>query len=435
MDSSKFRVEGEYIKNLQQQIYFLELEAGFLREQTKKATDLQPQLTLETDHLYRKLMDLRSEWESLKVEVKRKDAHILMVQRDEESLRGQIRDAEESHSQEKQQLIEEIVQLKKAKQLNDRRTSQKEMEILLNKQEADREMNNVTNSDQIITSLQTQLKQRVEQQKELEKQLSQKRMEVLKVNSARHEMEEKLIKHTAVTQNQLTLDIRNEISFLHQQIREKELLSEQERVLRQKMMSDCAELTNENNALQAQLLELTKQLNIKTLKEDNLTQSSTSVAQLLNVKANEEQLIKQVQLQQALLEKEKENFRDLMGQIDLLLSGNDRHDLRTTTLNSQISELQALFDKEEQINTELRRDKTLLVDHISSLQTQITKKETELLHISLKIEELDKRLSTFQSEHSLHRSLQSVKWKDISDLARSMKKLSQSLPDPLLDKY
>ncbi|XP_044147101.1 trichohyalin-like [Bufo gargarizans] len=308
-------MEAEYIKNLQQQIYFLELEANFLREQTKKAADLQPQLTLEADHLLRKLLDLRSECEGLKLEVKRKDAHMLMLQRDQESFRGQIREAEDSHSKEKQHLIEDVVQLKKGKELTDRRISQKEMEILLNKQELEREMVIVSNSGQRITALQTQLKQRMEQQKEMENQLSQKRMELLKVTSARHEMEEKLIKHTAVTQNQLTPDLRNEISFLHQQIREKDLLSEQERVLRQKMMSDCAELTNENNALQTQLLELTKQLEIqKALKEDNYTHSSTNVAQLLHVKDKEEQLIKQVQLQQVLLKKEKEHFKDLMGQ-------------------------------------------------------------------------------------------------------------------------
>ncbi|XP_077145558.1 uncharacterized protein LOC143807643 isoform X2 [Ranitomeya variabilis] len=436
MESVKFEVEGEYIRNLQQQIYFLELEANFLREQTKKATDLQPQLTLEADHLYRKLQDLRSECEGLKVEGKRKDAHMLMVQRDHESLRGQIREAEESHSKEKQQLIEDIVRLKKGKELTDRRMSQKEMEILLSKQELERETTNVTNSGQRISTFQTQLKQRMEQQKEMEKQLSQKRMELLKVNSARHEMEEKLIKHTTGTQNELTLDLRNEISFLHQQIRENELFSEQERVLRQKMMSDCADLTNENNTLQAQLLELTKQLEIqKALKEDNYTHSSASVAQLLIVKEKEEQLIKQVQLQEAFLEKEKEHFKDLMGQVDLLLSGNGLQDLRATTLSSQIAEIQAILIKEEQINTELRRDKALLVDHISSLQTQIAKKEAELLHISLKIEELDKRLSTVQSDHSMQRSLQSVKWKEISDLARCMKKLSKTLPDPHLDKH
>lgn len=434
MDSAKFKVEGEYIKNLQQQIYFLELEANFLREQTKKAADLKPQLTLGADHLYRKLLDLRSECDGLKLEVKRKDTHILMVQRDQESLRGQIGEAEDYHAKEKQQLIEDIVQLKKGKELTDRRMSQKEMEILLNKQELEREMIDVTNSGQRISVLETQLKQRMEQQKETEKQLSQKRIDLLKVNSARHEMEEKLMKRTAVTHSQLTLDLRNEISFLHQQIREKDLLSEQDRILRQKMMSDCAELTNENNAFQGQLLELTKQLEIqRALKEDNYTHSSTNVAKLLSVKDKEEQLIKQVQLHQGLLEKEKEHFKDLMGQIDLLLSGNDLQDLRITTLSSQIAEIQAILAKEDQINTELRKDKTLLVDHISSLQTQITKKEAELLHISLKIEELDNRLSSVQSEHSIHRSLQSVKWKEISDLARSMKKLSQSLPDQHLD--
>ncbi|KAM4040766.1 uncharacterized protein ACNLHF_012037 isoform 1-T2 [Anomaloglossus baeobatrachus] len=436
MESTKFEVEGEYIRNLQQQIYFLELEANFLREQTKKATDLQPQLTVEADHLYRKLLDLRSECEGLQLEEKRKDAHLLMVQRDQESLRGQIREAEESYSKEKQRLIEDIVRLKKGKELTDRRMSQKEMEILLKKQELEREMTNVANSGQRIATFQTQLKQRMEQQKEMEKQLSQKRIELLKVHSAKHEMEEKMIKHTAVTQTQLTLDIRNEISFLHQQIREKELFSQQERVLRQKMMSDCADLTSENKALQGQLLEITKQLEIqKALKEDNYTHSSTSVAQLLIVKDKEEQLSKQVQMQQVFLEKEKQHFKDLMGQIDLLLSGNGLQDLRSTTLSSQIAEIQAILIKEEQINTELRRDKELLVDHISSLQTQITKKESELLHMSLKIEELDKRLSTVQSDHSMQRSLQSVKWKEISDLAKSMKKLSKTLPVQHLDKH
>ncbi|KAG8582624.1 hypothetical protein GDO81_008140 [Engystomops pustulosus] len=389
----------------------------------------------DTDHyVFYAPQDLRSEWEGLLLEVKRKDAHILMLQRDQESLRGQIKQAEDSYSKEKQQFIEDIVKLKKGKELSDRHLSQKEMEILLNKQELEREMVHITNNDQKILTLQTQLKQRIEQQKEMEKQLTQKRMELLKVNAARHEMEEKLIKHTAVTQNQLTLDLRNEISFLHQQIREKDLLSEQERVLRQKMISDSAELTTENNGLQAQLLELTKQLEIqKALKEDNYTHSSTSVAQLLSVKDNEEQLAKQVQIQKALLEKEKEHFKDLIGQMDLLLSRNDLQDLRTTTISSQIAEMQAMLAKEENINTELRRDKTLLVDHISSLQTQISKKDTELLHVSLKIDNLDKLLATVQSEHSMQRSLQSVKWKEISDLAKSMKKLSQSLPGPQLD--
>lgn len=57
-----------------------------------------------------------------------------------------------------------------------------------------------------------------------------------------------------------TFTYRNELSFLHQQLREKDLQSEQDRVLRKKMMDDCASLASENSVLQAQLLDITKQL-------------------------------------------------------------------------------------------------------------------------------------------------------------------------------
>ena len=52
-------VEAEYIKNLQQQIYFLELEAEYLREQSKKATDIHPKLTKEADRMMFKLKVLK----------------------------------------------------------------------------------------------------------------------------------------------------------------------------------------------------------------------------------------------------------------------------------------------------------------------------------------------------------------------------------------
>lgn len=45
-------------------------------------------------------------------------------------------------------------------------------------------------------------------------------------------------------------------------MREKELLAEQDRLLRNKMMDDSAVLTQENATLQSRLLELTKQLDI-----------------------------------------------------------------------------------------------------------------------------------------------------------------------------
>ncbi|KAM9316663.1 uncharacterized protein PAF06_007722 [Gastrophryne carolinensis] len=443
-----FTVEAQYIKNLQEQIYFLEREAGFLypflcnkklnvgvsltliitREQTKKATDLQPQLTMEAELLLKKLTELRSDTEGLKLEVKRKDANLLLLHRDQEHVQGQIKDTQASYTKEKKKLLEEIVQLKKMKELSDKQISEKEIAILHSKQELEREILGLTDTNQRVQGLQAQLKLRSKNQEEMESQLSQRRMELLKLNSAKHGMEEKLLKHTATTQSQLTHDLRNEISFLHQQLCEKDLLSEQDRVLKIKMMDDCASLSRENSELQAELLELTKQLELqRALKAENYTHASSSITQLLGVKDREEQLSREVKRQQAVLEQEKERVKDLMGQMDLLLSGSMLQGLSTNTLGSHIAELQAKLAKEEQINTELLRDKTLLVDHVCQLQNKITRKETELIQISSRIAELDNSMSIARAENSLQQSLQSVSWKEISDLTHSVNKLSRSL--------
>ncbi|XP_018419305.1 PREDICTED: myosin-11-like [Nanorana parkeri] len=294
-----------------------------------------------------------------------------MLQRDLEHVKGQIRDAEAFHTRGKKQLLEDIVQLKKTKELTNRQISQKEMKIMHSKQELEREILSLADTKQKVQFLQAQLKQRLENQKEMETQLSQKRVELLKVNSARDDMEEKLIKHTVTNKNQLTSDLRNEISFLHQQIREKNLQSEQDRVLRKKIMDDCASLTSENSALQAQLLGITKQLEMqRELKEENSTHNSSSFAQLLSVKDREEQLSKELKWQDVLLLQEKQRLNDLMEQVNLLLSGNTLQGFNTSTLSSHIAELQAMLAKEEQIKTELQRDKTLLVDHVNHLQNQ-----------------------------------------------------------------
>ena len=48
-------VEKEYIRNLQQQIYFLELECDYLRDQANKVVEVPNHITLEADKLIKKL--------------------------------------------------------------------------------------------------------------------------------------------------------------------------------------------------------------------------------------------------------------------------------------------------------------------------------------------------------------------------------------------
>nr|XP_034965127.1 thyroid receptor-interacting protein 11-like isoform X2 [Zootoca vivipara] len=427
MENSSSSIESEYIKNLQQQIYFLELEANFLREQAKKHTKLQPLIASETEQMLRKL---QSYFDGLQLELNRKESGLNILKTEREQLSNQINMADERHSKEKQALVEEIIAPKRQKEQNDREISAKEVEILCAQQELEQQQMNLSNTEHTILVLQAKVKQRSEQQKTVELQLSEKRQELLKVQSAVNEMEDKIFKKTVAMQEQITHELRNEISLLHQQIRERELLAEQDRFLRSKMVDDYTALNKENSALRSRLLELTRQTNIeKALKEESYTSHSASIAQFLTLKDREEHLQQEIKRHQELLKQENNIFQDLEDKIRILEKGNTSFKLSIATMSSQVTEARALLDREEQDNVELKRDKVLLVDLASNLQNQLIDKESSLLQTSNKMLQLDEAISVLKTRHVLHQCLESEKWDKISKMANSMKKLNKSMTD------
>ncbi|XP_063166534.1 centromere protein F-like isoform X1 [Candoia aspera] len=430
MENTSLSIESEYIKNLQQQIYFLELEANFLREQTKKAINLQPLLASEMEHMLQKLQTLQCQADSLHLELKRKKSGLNMLKMERNQLNNQINMADEHHLKEKRVLVEEIRQLKREKAEKDEQISTKETEISYAKQQLEEQQMNLKNKEQAILMLKTKVMQQLEQQKVMELQLSEKRKEFLEMQSAVHEMEEKILKKTAAMHEQITHDLRNEISFLHHQICERELLAEQDRLLRSKMVDDYAALTKENNVLQSRLLELVKQTDIqRVLKEEVYTTHSASIAQFLTVKDQEANLQREIKRHQEILEQEMSTFQELEDKISILEKRNTTLDLNISTLSSRVAEVKAMLEKEERDNIELKRENSLLIDFASNLKKQLAGKENRLLQASNKMLALDEAISALKIKHTLHRSLQSEKWDKISKMANSLKKLKNSMAD------
>ncbi|XP_043931134.1 cytadherence high molecular weight protein 2-like [Protopterus annectens] len=423
MDNPLSSIETEYIKNLQQQVYYLEQEANFLREQASKASDLQPKIALQTEHIIQKLQELQAEADGFHLDLKRKTAHLGLLQSEREQINNKITAMEEMYAKEKQSLLEETVTLKKLKEHADRDFSQKELELLHSKQELERQLTALRSHDYKINLLQSQLEQRTEQQKTVQEHLAKKRLDILKVYSAVHELEEKIYSNTATMQDKITRELRGEICLLHQQLREKDLLAEQDICLRRKMSEDCTVLTKENAGLSSQVLELKKQLDSKRLlKEGSNSLHSSSIAQLFSVKDHEKQLHYEIKKYQELLEQEKCKFKDIMGKINALESEALSKDLHSATNRSRIKEMEALVFKEEQIKVQLQRDKSLLVDLISDLQKKLDVKHSHFTHITSKIDQLDHAISALKSRHSLHQSIPSDKWQEHLNATSSLKK-------------
>ncbi|XP_063166548.1 kinectin-like isoform X2 [Candoia aspera] len=353
-----------------------------------------------------------------------------MLKMERNQLNNQINMADEHHLKEKRVLVEEIRQLKREKAEKDEQISTKETEISYAKQQLEEQQMNLKNKEQAILMLKTKVMQQLEQQKVMELQLSEKRKEFLEMQSAVHEMEEKILKKTAAMHEQITHDLRNEISFLHHQICERELLAEQDRLLRSKMVDDYAALTKENNVLQSRLLELVKQTDIqRVLKEEVYTTHSASIAQFLTVKDQEANLQREIKRHQEILEQEMSTFQELEDKISILEKRNTTLDLNISTLSSRVAEVKAMLEKEERDNIELKRENSLLIDFASNLKKQLAGKENRLLQASNKMLALDEAISALKIKHTLHRSLQSEKWDKISKMANSLKKLKNSMAD------
>ncbi|XP_069743015.1 uncharacterized protein [Narcine bancroftii] len=364
-------VEAEFIRNLQQQIYYLELEANFLREQTKKSIMLQPKVESEAERLSQKLRELHSRVDDLHIELKRKEAYLNTLEFEKERLSNQLKLSDDSHSKEKLSLLEEIRQLKETKFLTDRELSDKEMELLQSKQELDRQITNLKNTEQMVITIKEQIGQRSEQEKVILKQLEEKCLKLLKLQSTIHEMEDEHYSNTAAMQDKITCDYRDEICLLNQQLREKAMMREQDRFLRSKMTDDCAILIKENAELHSQILELKKQLDRERIvKEETDPCRTSSAIQLITAKDHKQQLKYEVKRHKDLLIIEKNKFREVMDKILLIEQGKTSLELNKDIVQSRVAEIQNHITNTEEENMQLQRDKALLTDLITDLQKQ-----------------------------------------------------------------
>ncbi|XP_055491647.1 golgin subfamily A member 6-like protein 7 [Leucoraja erinacea] len=379
---------------------------------------LQPKVESEAGRMSQKLWELHSQVNDLHLELKRKEAHLNTLQSEKESLSNKFKLFNDSHSREKQSLVKEIMQLKKMKELRDRELSHKEMELLQSKQELERQITALKNTEHKVITIKEQIGQRSEQEKIIVTQLGEERLNLLKVQSSLHEMEGKYRSNTAAMQDKISHDYRDEIRLLHQQLREKDMMRKQDCFLRSKMTDDCTTLVKENAQIHAQILELKKQKDRERMvKEETDICHTSSAVQLITIKDHKQQLEYEVRRHKERLEIEKNRFKEHMEKILLLEQGKTSLELNRATVLSRISEEQSRIANAEEENLQLQRDKGLLVDLVTDLQKQLSRQEEELSRIYSEIHLIDEDISTLKSQKALEHSVESERWKELSRMS------------------
>ncbi|XP_033108412.1 myosin-2-like [Anneissia japonica] len=421
-------LEAEYIKNLQQQIYFLELEANFLRDQTKKATELHPKMTEEATRMLVKLKELQMDVDNMTLEIKRKESNLDMVSNEKERLDSRLKMLDETHSREKKLLVEEVVMLKKQNDIIQREISEKDREILQAKAEVDSRTTSLSNAEHQIHIIKAQLDQKNEQLKSTQLALEEKRTDLVKTQSQLHEMEDRFYSSTAALQDKAVQDHKDQIRVLQQKFREAELTAEQDRYMKNKMSDDCANLVKENALFGAQILELNKQLEReRDLRESRDTKHATSITELVSFRDKEKHHQFELNQLKDQLRYERERVEHLMQQLSKQEHLNTTSTLGHNTTKSRLAELEGRHGGLEQENTALRRDKMLLVDHVSDLQRQLSEKEQEVISLQTHVRSMELELQGYERKSMLESTIQSQKWGEFEKMAESMKKLSHSM--------
>ncbi|XP_073251305.1 uncharacterized protein [Porites lutea] len=421
-------IENEYIRNLQQQIYFLELEANYLREQARKASAIPPRVTEEADRMMRKLRDLQGQVDERASEVARKESQMHMLEAEKDSAIKRLRDAEESHAAEKRQLVNEIVSLKKMADLHDRDSARRDLQVHQYKSEADKGLTALQDAERKVQNYRVELDRKTGDLNNLRIELEEKRAECLKLKTQLQEMDEKFFDSQAKTKEEIGRALREEIRQLRLQLKEKEINAEQDRSLRNKIQDDCTALIKENAAISAQVIELRKQIDMdRAHKDEKDYRRQANIQELVTLKESEKHLQQELERTKELLRLEQHNLKETLQKLSREEQASLEANLRRTQLRSELNEIEGQHDSTNSENVALKRDKLLLTDEVANLNVKLDERDEEIERLKLRLEEAESRCSHLDSKVRMQRSLESIKWEEFEKLATTMREFSRSM--------
>ncbi|XP_055490528.1 unconventional myosin-XVIIIa-like isoform X2 [Leucoraja erinacea] len=388
------------------------------RQQAKKAASIPPQIAQEAEKMLKEMKELQAEIELIQLEIRKRDTRIATSKSEKELFYRNLCSAQESRSREKKLLMEELVQIKKLKEIANQDITYKESELVNIKQELERTTAQANDEIHQVYLLETQLNQHVEKHQATEVQLGEKKLELFNAQVALRQCEEKFYTSTVSMQDHIARELRNEINSLQQKLRDQEVLAEEDTFLRNKEADDCCRLIKENAILHSQA---------QAARDEKNSQRSNSIAQLTSLKENERQLELELVYLKRVIEEEEKKAVNALKQLQHLEQGKSSVELNRQSLQNQLITLDKHLSSIKLENSQLKTEKKSLVEYISELHKQNSEKDVEILRMKGYIHTLAQDLGSLRSQLKAESSLRSESCKEISCIADTMKQVANTM--------
>lgn len=388
-------VEGEYIKNLQQQVYYLELEVNFLRGEVKKA-GMASSRKQEAEFAAR-LDQRQQEWESQAQEAQ---AAVRQAEFEAESARADtaaaqelLASAKDSHAADKKDLVGQITalqrQLESEGNLRDNQSSQNSRmrEDLSNRAAA------FSRLESELKTARSQLEEQAEVMQRQAAELRERNADITALQGRIGDLGEQVRDEAVAGASQEARAWKDELYQLRLKMKQAEVAADQERALRAKVTDDCAALIQENAMLSSQLAEaqhsLDRERSLTGDKQERLSGSIQELAQLQDRERQQAAEIDRMQVESATATRRCEALTNDLAERDRQLAEQTQDAFE---LRERLAAMVKAHQGDRDANLALRREQTLLSDTVADMRTEKSKGESQNARLLEENERLSKQL-------------------------------------------
>ena len=415
-------VESEYIKNLQQQVYFLELEANFLRDQATKADVLSKHSAAdEAAKWRRRLKDVEIEQGSLQSEIRRKEIEAEAADLERRQYVKELKALKETATTEKSFLLDEISCLRN--KVEDTTLNTTKLQLQLESAEDSRHAahSKTLDTDSRLAVVRDQLDRTLNTNKELREDLVDKKMEIKHFKNQLQDLETKYLYSATELKEAAVADMRGKLADMRVRMRELEVTSELDKSLKEKALDDSSYSTKTCAMLRDEICDLKAQLSKeRQVFEKQSVKRSIDADEIATLKYKNKRLTEEIEAMGDSVSKEKKKAKSYLSKLaetDADLSSNRANE---TLLRNKVADLELTKDSKSHEVGSLRKDKNLLLDQVIELQSKLDLRNSEVNSLNTEIDLLKSKVSDLASEARLNKSLESRRWEDIENMAEKI---------------
>ncbi|XP_065197065.1 uncharacterized protein LOC135828552 [Sycon ciliatum] len=383
-DSSVQHLEDEYIRNLQQQIYFLELESNYLRQQAQKAHDNASNAVEKAEKkTASKASLLQEEFHTqianLQNDLRRKDDFLQKVDAERQQLREHVKALEATITKDRHSLMEDVAtaQRETKQHVSDMKKLRQHEEHL--QQTMLTRKRRLDNANKKCQTLQQQLDQANSRVSDIDARATTFKEKCTELECRVEAGRQREDEHRDCVQRSHYTAMKDDSSSSRAKLSKAELSLDSITAAKAKVDSTCGSLIEDHSRLQTETLELRSQLeSMNSLLEHRDQQKHALIRELVELRQYKDEMKSAMAVLEQRLINQDDTVRSYAVKIKNMEDTLEEANMEVGDLRTRLAKVDVQHRECQQENLSLASNSALLQDHLTEKDTLVHSHQTEV---------------------------------------------------------